>query len=306
MYLLGFGVIGVIALLRAFAASSLISVEPEAGVINNVTTPSDASASGGKSIRFGAQVVVPYAVQVRNIGPLANELNVASNGSWGWNSPISSTGTDQYKITIRPTSTQTQNNYFWSSSFVWSGNPGSGGYIGLQTRVFPLGARGSIFSMWNTTVAEAVSGGIAKPFDGEGVGMQTAIPVNWVANRDYQVSIQRDSSRSTTTYNWWVGSVRDLTTGTVSNIGYIRTPTTWGYMIPNNTFLERYGASNTCSNFEPSSGIFRDLLARSGSSYLSPKSVVVELREYSDCGNVVSANSTGSGYNVMINKGTPR
>jgi hypothetical protein len=302
------GLFGLGWLLIASAATQTSSIEPEYGIKNGVTAPGgDLTASGSNYVQFGnTSKSVEYSTYVNTIGPLASELNVASNGSWTWPTDTRATGGDQYKLTMRVPSNPTGGNYFWSSSFEWSNAPGSGGYIGMQTRVWPVagGPRGAIFSIWNTTTAEAVSGGVAQPFGGEGTGMQTAIGYPWVAGRNYDLTIERDNSRSTSTYNWWRGYITDLSTNVQTEIGRIRTPTTWGLLYPNNTFLERYGLSNTCGSFETVSGVFTSYRLRQTTGVRTPTQVAVELRDYTDCRNVVTASGVNSGYQVTINPGT--
>ncbi len=298
--------VGVFMLIVSYASTQSIGIEAESGVKTDILDlTNDPSASGTRAIQFGAKLPLTYSTEPHNIGPLAKELNVASNATWGWDALVNTTGASQYIMTVRATSTQSQNNYFWSSSFVWANNRGVGGYIGLQTYSSPVRTKGIIFSMWDTTVAEADSGGVAQPFGGEGVGMQTAIPYGWLTGRDYDLSISKDNARSDSSYNWWNGTITDTTSGETKTIGKIRTPASWGLMVPNNSFLERYGTSNICTKFEPSSGQFRNIRASvSNSSYYRPTSVKIELREYSDCANVISSSSLSDGYSVQINPGT--
>lgn len=306
--LLAVALVGTIMAYFAAAAVYGVSIEPESGNKVGVSAPGDdPTASNGNYVRFNAvSPQINYTTYQNTIGPLASELNVASNGSWTWPSGVKTTGGDQYKITMRVPNNPSGGNYFWSSSFEWSNVPGSGGYIGLQTRVAPIAGapRGIIFSIWNTTTAEAVSGGIAQPFGGEGTGMQTARSYSWVAGKDYDLTIERDASRSNATYNWWNGYITDISTNTQTEIGKIRTPTSWGLLYPNNTFLERYGLSNSCSNFETVSGIFTNYRLRQPSALRYPTQVSVELRQYTDCRNIVTSSPRSNGYQVTINPGS--
>ncbi len=303
-------IVGVVFLLATSASSFSIGLEPENGTLQNtIRYTNDPSASNGSYIQFNQKDTISYSTEQKSVGPLANEGNIASNGSWYWGSQINDNGTNKYSITMRvPNSSTGSNNYFWSSSFVWTNDRAHGGYIGLQTRVDPLPskAKGVIFSIWNTATAEAVSGGVARPFGGEGVGMQTARGYNWLTNTDYDMTIELDTSRSTATYNWWTGYITDLTTNIKTEIGRIQTPTSWGLMYPNNTFLERYGLiSNKCGQIMPVGGIFTNLRARTSSgSTLNPTAVKVEIRNYSDCSNVFSAQSLDNGYHIQVNAGT--
>jgi len=286
------------------AATITAFIEPEISAPSTMKKTST-SASNGSYIQFSRNNEVLFSSYINSVGPLANELNVASNGTWNWNPPIDTNGADQYSITMKAPNQLVKDNYFWSSSFIWSNKRDSGGYIGMQTKVSPIGgARGAIFSIWNTTIAEASTGGVTQPFSGEGVGMQTAHSINWQWNRDYVLKIERITSRSDASNNWWSGTILDSVTGVSTEIGRIRTPTSWGNMLPNNTFLERYGSLNTCGNFEASTGEFTKLQARSSSTMYYPKSVSVEVRQYTDCKNVISANTISSGYRVQVSPGT--
>ena len=299
--------IGVVGLIITRAATiSLITLEPEIKAKGPVDIYESNTASNNQYVRFSGQTPLAYSSYINNgTGVLANELNVASNGSWTWNNIINTSGAEKYRVTINAPKILAKDKYFWSSSFVWSNNRGSGGYIGLQSSVGPVGGnRGVIFSIWNTTVAEAIGSGKAQPFSGEGIGMQTAQSLNWAWNTDYEVYVSRISDRSNSSYNWWLGYARNTNTNTITEIGRIRTPASWGYMVPNNNFLERYGASNTCGLFEPASGEFKYLRAQRNGSYYSPSAVRVEKRQYTDCTNVVSTSSVPGGYNVTINQGT--
>jgi hypothetical protein len=299
-----FVLIGILGIVAIKAVTPTTSIEAENGSKNGITPIQDTSASRNSAIQFSKVSAIPFSTYINSVGPLANELNVASNGTWNWINPVNTSGADQYKITMRAPNNLAVDNYFWSSSFVWTNVRNSGGYIGLQSKVFPLnGSRGAIFSIWNTTVAEAASTGISKPFGGEGVGMQTAIPISWAINTDYEMSISRIAARSDSTYNWWVGSLKNLSTGSVQEIGRIRSPVSWGYMVPNNTFLERYGATNSCTQFEQSGGNFKNLQALNNGSTYFPSSVAVEIRRYSDCANVINASSISGGYSVTITPG---
>ena len=243
---------------------------------------------------------------VENVGPLANELNVASNGWWTWGPEVIARGAERYVVTVAAPFASIRDNYYWASVFRFS-NRDSGGYVGLQTSVASIGgARGGIFSIWDTTVAEPVDGGIAQPFGGEGVGMQTARAMAWEWDTEFELIVEKDLARSDGQFNWWRGLVVGTESGAGIEVGRIRSPAAWGHPIPDNTFLERFGQSNTCGEFEQAGGRFRDARASVGGQEYSPTGVRVELREYDDCASVVSASGLDDGYTVAIESGTPR
>lgn len=298
-------VIGVIALRISSASVPSINFEPEKNTpTGGALSELNPSASAGGYVRFGNKVT--FSTFDNNTGVLANELNVASNGNWGWGPNVTTNGTDQYRITMRAPRTAPSDKYYWASSFRWSNNNTGGGYIGLQTYVYPLsGARGGVFSIWDTTTAEAVGGGIAQPFGGEGVGMQTARSLNWKWDTEYEYVVQRDSARSDASFNWWSGYILEKSTQAGIEVGKIRTPVSWGKPVPHNTFLERYGQTNTCGQFQPVTAQYTNLKSLINGTFEYPTSVSVEIRKYSDCPNVISASKHYSGYKVDISPGTP-
>lgn len=134
---------------------------------------------------------------------------------------------------------------FYSSQFGIVGS-GVGGYIGIQKD--PNGKR-AIFSIWNANGAQCapLPGALCRPFTGEGDGYQTLVPYNWVAGRHYRTRVWVLSSDASG--EWWIGEVKDETTGIAQVIGYIRVPSHWkwldGYVV---NWAEWYGPKPaTCS-----------------------------------------------------------
>ena len=100
-------------------------------------------------------------------------------------------GFDSFEWELTP-ELDTSQGYFWAHQFALrdSGDPPSGGYVGLQANgSYPPGrpTKVAIFSIWNTL--DARGSGIAQPFGGEGTGYQTLIRWDWVAGRRYQLRI---------------------------------------------------------------------------------------------------------------------
>jgi hypothetical protein len=137
-------------------------------------------------------------------------------------------GFDSFEWELTP-ELDTSQGYFWAHQFALrdSGDPASGGYVGLQANgSYPPGrpTKVAIFSIWNAL--DARGPGIAQPFGGEGSGYQTLIRWSWVAGRRYQLRISA-SDTDGRGERWWVATVQDTTTGTEAEIGRILVPATW-------------------------------------------------------------------------------
>jgi hypothetical protein len=114
--------------------------------------------------------------------------------------------------------------WFLSHQFVLEdANAGysTGGYIGMQTNIQNINAKGVMFSIWNATSAKPASGATCQPFSGEGVGMQCYLPYSWVAGKTYRLRVVNDRSSAYSAY------VIDTSTATptVTYIGQIQAPT---------------------------------------------------------------------------------
>jgi hypothetical protein len=302
--------VGVTIVVSARAAGDIGGAESAAWrtFLSPTTVADHVRAAGAGGIHFNGTSMqrFEFSTFAQNNGALANELNVASNGSWIWGPEVTAGGADRYVVTVTAPLASMRDNYFWASVFDFS-NHQNGGYIGLQTSIAPIGgARGGIFSIWDTTVAEAVDGGIAQPFGGEGVGMQTARAMAWEWDTEFELIAEKDMGRSDGQFNWWRGFIVGKDSGAGIEVGHIRSPAAWGHPVPNTTFLERYGESNACGEFERAGGQFTDVRARVAGQEFHPTGVRVELREYDDCGGVVRASRLDDGYSVAIDPGTSR
>jgi Domain of unknown function (DUF3472) len=137
-------------------------------------------------------------------------------------------GFDSFEWELTPELDTTQG-YFWAHQFALrdSGNPPSGGYVGLQANgSYPPGrpTKVAIFSIWNAL--DARGSGIAQPFGGEGTGYQTLIPWAWVAGRRYQLRINTLGTDPRGD-RWWAATVRDTATDDEAEIGRILVPEMW-------------------------------------------------------------------------------
>lgn len=305
-----FAVVGLLALLIVSANSASDRVNFEAEEAGEIESVADAAASGGRYALFKDQIP-PFSFSTYKNSqafPIEQELNVASNGIWSWSAPVATNGADRYTVTFRAP-TPIEKDFYWASVFDFS-NVSHGGYIGLQNKVHILSGqpRGAIFSIWNTTVAEAVDDGVAQPFSGEGVGMQTARAINWEWNTQFEFIIERDSARSDGSYNWWRGFVINKALGGGIEVGRIRTPAAWGYPIPKYTFIERIGGPNVCGGIDSTHGEFTQVQARADGIVYEPNSVNVEIREYTNCIDVLFAQEIlgQKGYSVKTQAGVPR
>ena len=137
-------------------------------------------------------------------------------------------GFDSFEWELTP-ELDTSQGYFWAHQFTLrdSGDPPSGGYVGLQANgSYPPGrpTKVAIFSIWNAL--DARGPGIAQRFGGEGTGYQTLIRWAWVAGRRYQLRVGA-AGTDRRADRWWVATVRDTATDSTAEIGRILVPEIW-------------------------------------------------------------------------------
>lgn len=148
--------------------------------------------------------------------------------------------------------------YFYSHQFGLVN--GDGGYSGLQG---DANGKRAIFSIWQALTAQGPE--IARTFGGEGVGYQTIISYNWIANRTYKFHLVKEMVEADGT--WWSSTVTDQITGVSSLIGKIKVPPAWGGLGNwSVVWTERYGGSmSACSDIHSSSVVFSNVSANNGS-----------------------------------------
>ena len=133
---------------------------------------------------------------------------------------------------------------FWATSWYWSGDPSSPGYIGLQTDGVRFdGTRGemAIFSLWDATAAVGRSCGT---FGGEGVGYSCRLAFPITTGRLYRLRVERMEADSVG--QWWGGWVKDESTGIDHFIGKIRVAPTFTTMSRLQNFSEYFGRQVHC------------------------------------------------------------
>jgi len=151
-----------------------------------------------------------------------------------------------------PAAGQAPVSYFYSTQFGFVGGPG--GYIGVQKDGT---SKVAIFSIWDSNGVRCgnVAGAICRTFGGEGVGHQTLIPYNWQAGRTYRLRVWAGGTDASG--EWWVGAIKDTTSGIETQIGQVRVPFGRGWL--NNqviTWVEWWKSGvNRCSEL-PASTIY--------------------------------------------------
>lgn len=135
-------------------------------------------------------------------------------------------------------------------------NGSPGGYIGLQvdnntgwTNV-PNNGKRVLFSWWGAVGASCsnVPGAVCRPFVEDGTGYQTAIPYDWQAGREYRARLWVLNSNPDGT-TWWGGWIKDMTTGVEQAVGYMKVPSTFGWLDSGVNWIEWYGGHrNACSD----------------------------------------------------------
>ncbi len=215
-------------------------------------------------------------------------------------------GFDSFEWHLTP-ELDTSQGYFWAHQFAFrhSGEPASGGYVGLQANgSYPPGrpAKVAIFSIWNAL--DARGAGIAQPFGGEGTGYQTLIRWDWVAGRRYDLRIgARDADRHDDC--WWVGTVRDTETDAEAEIGRILVPDAWDK-------LDTWSVAWTelffppiadCADMECASSLWADFTADGG--MIRPTSIDSRFGEPARCANSRIAKVAGGAVRQQMGLPAP-
>jgi hypothetical protein len=135
---------------------------------------------------------------------------------------------------------------YWAADWWWD-NVSDGGYGGIQSK--GILADGSIsdlaiFSIWNAVGAIPGTGAGCTPFGGEGIGYSCRIPIKLVAGNKYEISFGVDASRGP---EWWKATISDLTKGTKSVIGSIKTNSRVAKASNWKNFIEYWGQSVPCN-----------------------------------------------------------
>jgi hypothetical protein len=169
------------------------------------------------------------------------------NDTW-WYWPAKAAGYTKYTIYVTPKADGTPDGYFFSTGFYFQHQVGvSGfGYLGIQTNVQGLNAKGSIFSIWGST--KAIGGQQETNFsEVGGSGWSVRDGYNWKVGTKYQLTLQYLSTSSAG--NIWGAYVGNISTGVQNRIGELVTPKSFGMLSDvTNSFHERYsGQTNTCA-----------------------------------------------------------
>ena len=189
----------------------------------------------------------------------------------------------------------TSQGYFWAHQFAFrdSGDPASGGYLGLQANgSYPPGrpTKVAIFSIWSALDARGT--GIAQPFGGEGTGYQTLIRWEWLAGRRYHLrvgALDGDGHDGC----WWVGTVRDTVTGAEEEIGRILVAGSWNKLDTWSVAWTElfFPPIRECADMECASSLWADFTANGGA--LRPASSESCFGEPAGCANSRIAILTG-------------
>jgi hypothetical protein len=173
-------------------------------------------------------------------------------------------GFDSFEWELTP-ELDTSQGYFWAHQFALrtSGDPPSGGYVGLQANgSYPPGrpSKVAIFSIWNAL--DARGPGIAQPFGGEGDGYQTLIRWEWVAGRRYQLRVGTLGADRRGDH-WWVATVRDTATDADAEIGRILVPGTWNKLDTGSVAWTElfFPPIRDCADMECASSLWADFTA---------------------------------------------
>ena len=195
-------------------------------------------------------------------------------------------GFDSFEWELTP-ELDTSQGYFWAHQFALrdSGDPPSGGYVGLQANgSYPPGqpTKVAIFSIWNAL--DARGSGIAQPFGGEGTGYQTLIRWEWVAGRRYQLRVSTLGADRHDEH-WWVATVRDATTDAEAEIGRILVPGTWNKLDTGSVVWTElfFPPIRRCADMECASSLWANFTADRGT--VRPTSIDSHFGDPAHCAN---------------------
>jgi hypothetical protein len=216
-------------------------------------------------------------------------------------------GFDSFEWELTP-ELDTSQGYFWAHQFALrdSGDPPSGGYVGLQANgSYPPGrpTKVAIFSIWNAL--DARGSGIAQPFGGEGTGYQTLIRWDWVAGRRYQLCI---STLGTDPRGdrWWVATVRDTATDDEAEIGRILVPASWNKLDTGSVVWTElfFPPIRRCVDMECASSLWANFTADRGT--VRPTAIDSQFGEPAGCANSRIATLDGGVVRQQMGLPAPR
>ena len=151
--------------------------------------------------------------------------------TWSW--PSTPTGHAEMRWEVEPRTDPSPVGYFWSHQVALLG--GEAAYVGLQTQGSDPAGKIAIFSVWGALEAEGPEA--ARPFSGEGTGMQVLIRYEWAPGRRERLALRADGG------GWWSAEVDGLL------VGRIRVDAAWhGLASTSIMWTERYAPPlRTCA-----------------------------------------------------------